>query len=114
MKASERQGATQAPKWRPASGDGKVSLPSLPRDVKEVLVADTKTVNVVVRTMRRVYIVGAVLGDTNVFFYDDDGRQIAALDVCVSEYHRPRNDKSGIGSDKATIATLYESDGFVP
>jgi Flp pilus assembly secretin CpaC len=82
--------------------------------LKEVLVADTKTVNVVVRTMRRVYIVGAVLGDTNVFFYDNDGQQIAALDVCVSEYHRPRNDKSGIGSDKETIATLYESDGFVP
>ena len=95
-------------------GFDKAVAIDLPRDVKEVLVADTKTVNVVVRTMRRVYIVGAVLGDTNVFFYDDDGRQIAALDVCVSEYHRPRNDNSGIGSDKATIATLYESDGFVP
>src|ERR1700722_13197415 len=95
-------------------GFNKAVAIDLPRDVREVLVADRKTVNVVVRTMRRVYIVGAVLGDTNVFFYDDDGRQIAALDVCVSEYHRPRNDKSGIRSDKATIATLYESDGFVP
>ena len=50
----------------------------LPRDVREVLVADPKTVTVVVRTMRRVYITGAVMGNTNVFFYDDDGRQIAA------------------------------------
>ena len=78
----------------------------LPRDVREVLVADPKTVTVVVRTMRRVYITGAVMGNTNVFFYDDDGRQIAALDVCVSEYHYPPNDKSGIGSNAVTTAGL--------
>jgi pilus assembly protein CpaC len=57
----------------------------LPIDIKEVLVADQKTVAVVVRTMRRVYIIGAALGKTNVFFYDAAGRQIVALDVCVSE-----------------------------
>ena len=39
--------------------------------------------------------------------------KIAALDVCVSEYHRPRNDKSGIGSDSDYCNTC-ESDGFVP
>ena len=77
----------------------------LPRDVREVLVADAKTVTVVVRTMRRVYIAWAVMGNTNVFFYDDDGREIAALDVCVSEYHHPRDYKSSIGSNTATIAS---------
>jgi Flp pilus assembly secretin CpaC len=81
----------------------------LPRDVKEVLVGDAKTVTVVVRTMRRIYIVGAVLGNTNVFFYDDDGGQIAALDVCVSDYHRPRNDPPGIGSHQAKVAALDDS-----
>jgi hypothetical protein len=35
--------------------------------------------------MRRVYVIGAALGKTNVFFYDAAGRQIVALDVCVSE-----------------------------
>ena len=63
-------------------GFNKAVAIDLSRDVKEVLVADPKTVTVVVRTMRRLYITGAVLGNTNVFFYDDDGRQIAALDVC--------------------------------
>ncbi len=87
-------------------GFNKAVAIDLPRDVKEVLVADPKTVTVVVRTMRRVYITGAVLGNTNVFFYDDDGRQIAALDVCVSEYHHPRDDKSGPGGNRATIAGL--------
>ncbi len=78
----------------------------LPRDVREVLVADPKTVTVVVRTMRRVYITGAVMGNTNVFFYDDGGRQIAALDVCVSEYHHPHYDKSGIDSKGMSIAGI--------
>ncbi len=91
-------------------GFNKAVALDLPRDVREVLVADPKTVTVVVRTMRRVYITGAVLGNTNVFFYDDDGRQIAALDVCVSEYRH----KSGIDSNQATVAALYESNGFVP
>jgi Flp pilus assembly secretin CpaC len=58
----------------------KAVVIDLPMDIKEVLVADQKTV-----TMRRVYIIGAALGKTNVFFYDAAGRQIVALDVCVSE-----------------------------
>ena len=87
-------------------GFNKAVAIDLARDVREVLVGDPKTVTVVVRTMRRVYITGAVLGNTNVFFYDDDGRQIAALDVCVSEYRHPRNDKSGIDSNGVSIAGL--------
>ena len=63
----------------------KAVVIDLPADIREVLVADPKTVTVVVRTMRRVYIIGAAIGKTNVFFYDDDGRQIVALNVCVSE-----------------------------
>jgi pilus assembly protein CpaC len=63
----------------------KAVVIDLPTDIKEVLVADQKTVTVVVRTMRRVYVIGAALGKTNVFFYDAAGRQIVALDVCVSE-----------------------------
>jgi len=57
----------------------------LSADMKEILVADPGTVTVIPRTTRRVYIVGAGLGETNVFFYDDSGRQIAALSVRVSE-----------------------------
>jgi pilus assembly protein CpaC len=56
----------------------------LPVDVKEVLLADSQTVRVVLRTVRRVYIVGVAVGRTNVFFYAEDGRQVVALDVSVS------------------------------
>jgi Flp pilus assembly secretin CpaC len=57
-------------------------------------------VTVVVRTMRRVYIIGADLGKTNTLFYEADGRQIVALDVTVSEIaqlHSPLLEKSGMG-----------------
>ena len=57
----------------------------LPVNVKEVLLADLQTVKVALRTVRRVYIVGAAVGRTNVLFYAEDGRQVVALDVSVSE-----------------------------
>jgi Flp pilus assembly secretin CpaC len=63
----------------------KAVVIELPADIKEVLVADQKTVTVVARTIRRIYIIGAAVGETNVFFYDADGRQIVALNICVSE-----------------------------
>jgi Flp pilus assembly secretin CpaC len=67
---------------------------------------------VVVRTMRRIYIVGAVLGNTNVLFYDDDGGQIAALDVCVSDHRRAPNDASGSRSQPKAVT--LESADFAP
>jgi Flp pilus assembly secretin CpaC len=56
----------------------------VPADIKEILVGDLETVRVVVRTLRRVHIVGASAGRTNIVFYDDHDRQILALDVSVS------------------------------
>jgi Flp pilus assembly secretin CpaC len=66
-------------------GFNKAVAIDLPVDVKEILVADPQTVKVVLRTVRRVYMVGAAVGRTNVFFYDDHGQQIVALDMLVSE-----------------------------
>jgi len=60
----------------------------LPMDVKEMLVADPQTVRVILRTARRIYIVGAAVGRTNIFFYDDNGRQVVALAVALSETPR--------------------------
>jgi pilus assembly protein CpaC len=65
-------------------GLNKAMAIDLPADIKEVLVADSQTVRVVVRTVRRFYIVGATLGRTNIFFYGDDNHQVLALDVSVS------------------------------
>jgi pilus assembly protein CpaC len=47
-------------------------------------VADPKIANAVVRTSRRAYLIGVTVGQTNVFFFDGDGRQIAGYDIAVT------------------------------
>ena len=54
-----------------------------PAAIKEILVRDLQTVRVVVRTVRRVLLVGASVGRTDIVFYDDESRQILALDISV-------------------------------
>ncbi|MGE3145557.1 MAG: pilus assembly protein N-terminal domain-containing protein, partial [Pseudorhodoplanes sp.] len=64
-------------------GVGKSVVIDLPADIKDVLVADPKIANAVVRSSRRAYIIGAALGQTNVFFFDAEGRQMAGFDIAV-------------------------------
>jgi pilus assembly protein CpaC len=66
-----------------ALGIGKSVVLDLPRDVKDVLVADPKIANAVIRSPQRAYVIGAGIGQTNVVFFDADGQQIAAYDIAV-------------------------------
>jgi len=67
-----------------ALGIGKSIVIDLPRDIKDVLVADPKIANAVVRSSQRAYIIGAAVGQTNIVFFDSDGKQIAAYDIAVT------------------------------
>jgi pilus assembly protein CpaC len=49
----------------------------LPRDIKDVLVADPTIANAVIRSSRRAYLIGVKVGQTSVYFFDADGQQIA-------------------------------------
>jgi pilus assembly protein CpaC len=64
-------------------GIGKSVVIDLPRDIKDVLVADPKIANTVVRSAQRAYIIGAAIGQTNIVFFDSAGQQIAAYDIAV-------------------------------
>jgi len=64
-------------------GIGKSVILDLPRDVKDVLVADPKIANAVIRSPQRAYIIGSGVGQTNVVFFDSEGNQIAAYDIAV-------------------------------
>src|SRR5258705_6802271 len=66
-----------------ALGVGKSVVIDLPRGIKDVLVADPKIANAVVRSAQRAYIIGAAVGQTNIVFFDADGQQIAAYDIAV-------------------------------
>jgi pilus assembly protein CpaC len=67
-----------------ALGIGKSVIINLPADIKDVLVADPKIANAVVRTARRAYIIGVAVGQTNVYFFDAEGRQLMAFDIAVT------------------------------
>jgi pilus assembly protein CpaC len=70
---------------RPLSlGVGKSVVIDLPRDIKDVLVADPKIANAVIRSAQRAYIIGAAVGQTNIVFFDSAGQQIVAYDIAVT------------------------------
>src|SRR6266704_5193867 len=64
-------------------GIGKSVVIDLPRDIKDVLVADPKIANAVIRSAQRAYIIGAAIGQTNIIFFDSAGQQMAAYDIAV-------------------------------
>jgi pilus assembly protein CpaC len=64
-------------------GVGKSVVIELPRDVKDVLVADPKIANAVIRSSQRAYIIGAAVGQTNVVFFDAAGQQVASYDIAI-------------------------------
>ena len=64
-------------------GLNKSIIVRLPVAARDVLVSGPKKVDAVVRSARTVYLMGLEVGQTNVFFFDKDGRQILSLDVAV-------------------------------
>jgi pilus assembly protein CpaC len=62
---------------------GRSLIIDLPRDAKEVFVANPKVANAVVRSTRKVFVIGIDNGATSIFVMDAEGRQIAALEVNV-------------------------------
>ncbi len=67
-----------------ALGLGKSVVIDFPRDIKDVLVANPKVANAVIRSSRRAYVIGNEIGQTNVFFFDMDGKQLVGLDIAVT------------------------------
>ena len=64
-------------------GIGKSVIVDLPRDAKEVFVANPKVANAIVRSTRKIFVIGQADGQTNVVVMDADGRQIANLDINI-------------------------------
>ena len=79
-------------------GVGKSVVIDLPRDVKDVLVASPEIANAVIRSTRRAYLIGVKVGQTNIYFFDADGRQIAGFDIAVTR------DLNGV---RAALRQLY-------
>src|SRR5712671_2357943 len=94
-------------------GLGKSIVIELPRDVKEVLVADPLTANAVMRSARRAYIIGVKLGRTNIYFFDADGNQIGGLDIAVLGNYRTMRAALKQSLPTANIQVEDVADGVV-
>lgn len=64
-------------------GLNKAEIIELDRDVKDVDVASPDIVDAVVKSPRRVLLIAAKPGQTNVFFTDGEGRRLLTLDIRV-------------------------------
>ncbi|WP_433995352.1 type II and III secretion system protein family protein [Bradyrhizobium betae] len=64
-------------------GVSKSIVIDLPRDTRDVLVADPKIATAVIRSTQRAYIIGVAVGQTNIVFFDNAGQQIVAYDIAV-------------------------------
>lgn len=76
-------GSTAAYTRRISMGVGKSLIVDLPQDASEIFVGNPKVANAIVRSSRKLYIIGLDNGQTTVFALDSQGRQIAALQISI-------------------------------
>lgn len=64
-------------------GLNKALVVDLPTDAHDILVSDPTLADAVTRTSRRIYLFGKKVGQTNIFIFGADGREIVSLDLEV-------------------------------
>ena len=70
---------------------GKSAIIDLPADARDVLISNPQIADATIRTARRAYVIGRQLGQTNLFFFDANGRQIANVEIRVEPDVEPLN-----------------------
>ena len=68
---------------RISMGVGKSMIIDLPEDAAEIFVANPAVANAIVRTARKIYIIGAGAGQTSLFALDKQGREIASFEISI-------------------------------
>ena len=64
---------------------GKSAIIELPVDARDVLVTNPVVADAVLRTPRRIYVLGVTPGQTDAVFFDATGRRILSLDIRVDQ-----------------------------
>ena len=65
--------------------EGKAAVIDLPRAASDVLVSDPTKIETIIRTPRRVYVMGREAGVANAFFFDRQDNQILNLEIRVEK-----------------------------
>jgi pilus assembly protein CpaC len=64
---------------------GKSAIIDLPVDARDVLVTNPQVADAVLRSARRIYVIGVAPGVTDASFFDAQGRRILALNIRVDQ-----------------------------
>ena len=64
---------------------GKSAMVELPVDARDVLVTNPAVADAVLRSRRRISVLGVASGETDAVFFDDAGKRILTLDIHVSK-----------------------------
>ena len=68
---------------RISMGVGKSTIIDLPEDAAEIFVANPAVANAIVRTARKIYLIGVGAGQTSLFALDKQGREIASYEINI-------------------------------
>lgn len=68
---------------RISMGSGKSAIIDLPRDVSEIVIGNPKVVDAVVRTPRKIYVIGGEAGQSTIIGLDAHGHEIARLEISI-------------------------------
>jgi pilus assembly protein CpaC len=66
-------------------GLGKSAVVELDTEAHDVLVSSPDIVDAVVRSPKRIFLLGLKTGQTNAFFFDSEGHQIVSIDIRVEK-----------------------------
>ncbi|MEP1444113.1 MAG: type II and III secretion system protein family protein [Hyphomicrobiales bacterium] len=64
-------------------GLNKSVVVELPRDVRDVLVANPEVADAIVRTARKIFLIGNQVGQTNIFMFDKAGNTVLSLNLAI-------------------------------
>ncbi len=79
----QAQGAINPGAERITMGVGKSTIIDLSEDAAEIFVANPGVANAIVRTARKIYIIGTGVGQTTLFALDKQGREIASYEISI-------------------------------
>ncbi|MGK2923837.1 MAG: type II and III secretion system protein family protein [Methyloceanibacter sp.] len=64
-------------------GLNKSMIVELPREVREVMVSNPDQIDAVIQSATRAYLIGKKRGEANILFIDQNGNQVAVLEVTI-------------------------------
>jgi len=79
----QTENKTSAPLRKLTLPQGKSVIVDLPRDAAEIFVGDPKVVEAVVRSARKLYIIGVAKGQTSVYAVDGQGAPISEIQISI-------------------------------